>query len=1000
MANVFISYSRQDKTFVERLHAALVAAQRETWVDWQGIPPSAEWLGEVYAAIESADTFIFVLSPDSLTSEICRSEVDHALGFKKRIIPIVCRDIEDRQIMEPIAALNWIFFRPSDDFDAAFQKLLFALDTDLEYWRQASELLTRARQWEAQQKNNSFVLRGHALTSAEHWLAEGANKQPNPTKLHIEFITASRRAVNNRQRATVSVMSVILAVLVVLTLVSYNFSQIAQAQERVATHQKTVALSRQLAAEANLALLHNQPDVALLLSAKSFETNENLETRNALLATITDDPHLQSIGSDDPSVSIVDVAFEPHGVHMFTLAADGTIERWSFPDLSHKLFAQGDGTYNVERRLLLSPDGKQLISVATDGLRDWDTTTGDGPSSKPLHLEQVTSVRFTADGSRLMAVTCESATGVCRLNKAETLVVSQWDGATLAPIGAPIRVSTDYANDVAFSPDGKLLAENTCADPDCRQGHIALWDLATGKLAGQFALDQEDYLIHPQFDQDGKTLWASEHNHLQLWDVATQQSRAKFNVAMAAVNEIVVSPDRRSVVFAGCADTSCQQGQILMKDTQQLPAVNIPFPIGEPFAGHIQPVSALAFAPDSNFIVSVDGSNRILIWRLTAFDAASRVFEGDNPPITGQLFAGTAQIQAASRLFTDAVLSPDGKSLAATVIDAPPTYTPPYIALWDATSGRRSGTIDGADEPVFSPDGKMLAGVTTYDGIALYDASTHERLRTLTAGEQAQPVYLHPSFSGDGRTLTAQNSKYDQTSGQAFIVFWDVNSGTLKYQLPVTLDNSTSFAWTVSKDGKSAAVATGNLLRLWDTGDAETLGQLPGTLVGHTDAIQSVAFSPDGRMLASIDASGTAILWDVATRHVIAQINNGQGTLTTSTADPFALDSSHPKALVAFSPDGRLLVSSWGTVATVWDIKSNELYLNLPHMGAAIQSLAFGPDSRSIVWSAHQPVGVYTRSFLFSQWQAAACQMANRALSPTEWQEIDPTEKNRTICPT
>ena len=65
MADVFISYSRKDKDFVRDLHEALAARERDTWVDWEDIPLTAEWLAEIYAGIEGADAFVFVISPDS-----------------------------------------------------------------------------------------------------------------------------------------------------------------------------------------------------------------------------------------------------------------------------------------------------------------------------------------------------------------------------------------------------------------------------------------------------------------------------------------------------------------------------------------------------------------------------------------------------------------------------------------------------------------------------------------------------------------------------------------------------------------------------------------------------------------------------------------------------------------------------------------------------------------------------------------------------------------------
>src|SRR5687768_2921088 len=95
--DVFISYSRDDDPFVRRLYGALNDRERRAWVDWEGIPPTADWMAEVFAAIESADNFVFVLSQASLASEVCSREVEHAVKCRKRLVPLVWRDIDETQ---------------------------------------------------------------------------------------------------------------------------------------------------------------------------------------------------------------------------------------------------------------------------------------------------------------------------------------------------------------------------------------------------------------------------------------------------------------------------------------------------------------------------------------------------------------------------------------------------------------------------------------------------------------------------------------------------------------------------------------------------------------------------------------------------------------------------------------------------------------------------------------------------------------------------------------
>ena len=75
MSDVFISYSRKDIAFARVLYDALRARDLEIWVDWEDIPPSADWQSEVYRAIEGADTLVFVVSQTSVQSEVCRKEI-------------------------------------------------------------------------------------------------------------------------------------------------------------------------------------------------------------------------------------------------------------------------------------------------------------------------------------------------------------------------------------------------------------------------------------------------------------------------------------------------------------------------------------------------------------------------------------------------------------------------------------------------------------------------------------------------------------------------------------------------------------------------------------------------------------------------------------------------------------------------------------------------------------------------------------------------------------
>ena len=197
MSDVFISYSRKDKTFVQKLHNALVSRDRETWVDWEGIELSVDWWKAIEEGIENADTFVFVISPDSIASEVCQREINHAVSLNKRLIPLVYRDASN--VPTTLSHLNWIFLRDGDDFETGITELLRVMDTDLDWVKAHTRLTVRAVEWEDQERDDSFVLRGSDLRAAEPMLTE-SDKKPELTSLQTQYIVASQQSAIRRQR--------------------------------------------------------------------------------------------------------------------------------------------------------------------------------------------------------------------------------------------------------------------------------------------------------------------------------------------------------------------------------------------------------------------------------------------------------------------------------------------------------------------------------------------------------------------------------------------------------------------------------------------------------------------------------------------------------------------------------------------------------------------------------------------------------------------------------
>ena len=193
MAKVFISYSRKDIEFAKRLTAELQKSDLDFWIDWEGIPPTVDWWKEIERGIEEADIFLFLISPDSARSRICGQEVEHAVKNGKRLIPLIVRDVNADDAPPQIRHLNWVFIRESDDFASAIQKLLKAIHTDYDWVQAHRRLQVKALEWERNNKENSYLLRGRDLQDAEAQLRVNGEKEPHPTSLQREYIEQSSR---------------------------------------------------------------------------------------------------------------------------------------------------------------------------------------------------------------------------------------------------------------------------------------------------------------------------------------------------------------------------------------------------------------------------------------------------------------------------------------------------------------------------------------------------------------------------------------------------------------------------------------------------------------------------------------------------------------------------------------------------------------------------------------------------------------------------------------
>jgi WD40 repeat protein len=286
--------------------------------------------------------------------------------------------------------------------------------------------------------------------------------------------------------------------------------------------------------------------------------------------------------------------------------------------------------------------------------------------------------------------------------------------------------------------------------------------------------------------------------------------------------------------------------------------------------------------------------------------------------------------------------SPDGRTLASGSFQKP-------ITLWDVATGQQIRTMEGqtatTTSVAFSPDGRTLASGSWDHTIKLFDVATGHMLVTLQTNTG---IVESVALSRDGRTL-ASGSSLDVKSSSApsqselksmesqpaalsggswdnAIQLWDLDS--LRLLRTLQGDSTTTQSVAFSPDGRVlAAGRADHTIQLWDV----TSGQLLRTLAGHSDPVSSVAFSPDGRTLVS--GAGDLKLWDVASGQLLRTLSGHSSAVTS----------------VAFSPDGQTLASgSWDHSIKLWDVASGHMIRTQKGDNFEVASVAFSPDGRTL----------------------------------------------------
>ncbi len=565
--------------------------------------------------------------------------------------------------------------------------------------------------------------------------------------------------------------------------------------------------------------------------------------------------------------------------------------------ISQTVFAE---TFGGVVGIAFSPAGEYFATSDTKGdIQIWNAHTFTKIATCQGHQHWTWTVVFSPDGKYLASASDDHQVKLWEVETGECL--QTYIGHTFS------------VNAVIFSPDGQIIASSA------QDGTIRLWRTFPGNLSPeiQTLVGHNGRVWSIAFSPNGRTLVSGgEDLTVRLWDLATSECVTKWEAHTAWVRSVAFSPDGRAIA------TASYDRSIKIWNVGEIPKIPDFFEKSgicaksgiclHTLTGHQQPVSAIAFSPDGQQLVSSSFDKTIKLWDTNSGKCVKTLLGHRN------------------RIWTVA-FHPNGTQVASGGDDN-------HTKIWDLERERCIKTIVGHTNAILSvklsPDGSYLASGSEDTTIRIWSIDREKVVQTLR--EHTNRVWS-VNFSPDGRLLASGSADYT-------IKLWDWQVGNcLK-----TLRGHNSWVWRTlfSPDGRTlASTSYDQTVKIWDVDTGACLN----TLQGHNSPVIYANFSPNGELLVSCDFAGIIKLWNPRlpfAKRLEEKADQG------STGEYYRDIGEHSNSVwsVTFSSDGQWLVSSsYDETIKLWSVETGEcLQIFLGHRGPII-SAKFSHDDRSII---------------------------------------------------